>query len=84
MVVRQPKRDWLATAAPDLQIVDDTLWNAVQERLRVNTETYLRDGRGKLWSKPDLRRGGKYLVTGLARCGTCGRSLTVLGGRRRV
>ncbi len=76
--------EWLIIPAPDLKIIADDLWNAVQARLQAAQAHFLRDGRGKLWSKPDLRREGQYLLTGLARCGVCGWKLSVLGGHRRV
>ena len=84
VAVRRDERDWLVRPAPELQIVDDDLWAAVQARLRVANENYLRDCRGKLWGKPDIRNEGRYLLTGLARCGVCGWNMAVLGGVRRV
>jgi len=82
--LKRDKRDWLVVTDPSLKIVQDDLWDAVQDRLRSVNETYLRDCRGKLWSKPDLGREGKYLLTGLAECGLCAWNLAVLGGVRRV
>jgi len=69
---------------PDLQIVPDALWDAVQQRLAAVNATYLRDSRGKLWAKPDCGRTGRYLLTGLATCGRCGWNLVVRGNTPRV
>ena len=74
----------LVVPAPGLQIVPDELWDAVHQRLAAMGETYLRDGRGKLWAKPDLGREGKYLLTGLAKCGCCGWNLVVRGYTPRL
>jgi DNA invertase Pin-like site-specific DNA recombinase len=82
--VRREERDWLVVPAPGLKIVPDALWEAVQQRLKMVNENYLRDSRGKLWGKPDLRREGGYLLSGLAMCGECGWNLAVIGGSRRV
>lgn len=84
VVVRRDERDWQTQQAEELKIVDDTLWDAVQARLRASNEKFLRDSRGKLWGKPEMRLEGRYLLSGLARCGVCGWNLAVLGGVRRV
>ncbi len=78
------KDGWVLVPAPELQIVPDDLWEAVQERLKTMRETYLRDVRGKLWAKPDLRRAGRYLLTDLAKCGCCGWNLAVIGNTPRM
>ncbi len=78
------KDGWVIVPAPELQIVPDDLWEAVQERLKTMRETYLRDARGKLWAKPDLRRAGRYLLTDLAKCGCCGWNLAVIGNTPRM
>jgi hypothetical protein len=70
--------------APDLEIVPAPLWTAVQQRLAMLRETYLRDWHGKLWAKPNLGRTGRYLLTDLARCGVCGGHLVVRGNTPRV
>jgi site-specific DNA recombinase len=80
----RPASEWIVIPAPELKIIDDELWDAVHARLHAAKEHYLRDGRGKLWGKPDARREGNFLLTSMARCGVCGWKLSVLGGRRRV
>lgn len=82
--VKRDPSEHLVISAPDLRIVPEPLWQAVQKRLQVINEGYLRDTRGKLWGQPDRGREGRYLLTGLAKCGCCGWSLAVLGGVRRV
>jgi site-specific DNA recombinase len=68
-------------AAEHLRIIDEPLWEAVQKRLRMVGETFLRDGRGKFWGRPDIRNEGKYLLSGLAKCSECGGGLSITGGR---
>jgi hypothetical protein len=82
--LERPEKGWIALSAPDLRIVDDQLWEAVEKRLKARQEDYLRDTRGKLWGKPDIRREGQYLLSGLAKCALCGWNIAVLGGKRRV
>ncbi len=75
--------EWITTPAAALKIVPDDLWEAVQKRLKLQTEKFLADCQGKLWGKPDRRQEGRYLLSGLARCSTCGWNLGVIGGEYR-
>lgn len=78
-------RKLVEVPAPDLRIVDDALWVAVQRRLKAVGEAYLRDAKGRLQGhpdRPDLRNEGGYLLSGLARCATCGWNIIVRGGPR--
>ncbi len=84
VVLKRDPSEWLRREEKHLRILEEGLWAAVQKRLKAQQDTYLRDTRGKLWGKPDLRREGQYLLSGLAQCQTCGASLTVLGGTPRV
>ncbi|CAM3145729.1 MULTISPECIES: recombinase family protein [Brevundimonas] len=61
------RHDWTVVAAPDLRIIPDDLFDAVQERLGAN-ET------------PDFqsKRKAEYLLSGLCRCGACGAKYQVL------
>jgi hypothetical protein len=62
---------------PDLRIVYDELWKRVQRRLKDVRETYIRDG-GHWWGKPSSE---KYLLTGMARCADCGKTISIIGGK---
>ena len=56
-----PASEWIEAAAPDLQIVSDALWTAVQDR------------RGSFEGKPSHQaRRPKHLLSGLGQCGVCG------------
>lgn len=46
---------------PHLRIVDDELWNAVQDRINRNKGT-----------RPEKQRRPKHLLSGLGKCGVCG------------
>jgi site-specific DNA recombinase len=71
----RPETDWVRCSRPDLQIVPDALWNAVQERLRRESERYLRAPDGRILSRP--ARHVKYLLSGLTQC-ACGAGLEVV------
>lgn len=67
----RPASEWLRIPAPELRIVSDELWNATHARrpprnLSVKSAPVVgtRD------------RDSKYLLSGFARCGCCGGSLT--------
>ena len=54
-------------------IIDDDLWNAVQQKLREDKAKYKSHMR-----KP--RRGMSYWLNGVLRCGKCGNTLVNVGG----
>ncbi|HMR79682.1 MAG TPA: recombinase family protein, partial [Polyangiaceae bacterium] len=71
-VRRQTGREsWVVAERPELKIVSDELWAAVQTRI----------GRTKRGSTSKGGRPTKYLLSGLARCGVCGGPLTVANHR---
>jgi hypothetical protein len=86
---KRPESDWVRLEAPDLRIVPEALWQAVQARRRRAAESYLRQARtGRLGGR---RSGGDfespYLLSGLGQCGVCGGSLVAMTrghGRRRA
>lgn len=62
VVIRpNPQSEWLEHPAPELRIVDEALWERVQERRR--------DGEGVHRAH---QRRPKHLLSGLGRCGICG------------
>jgi len=71
--------DWLRVPAPELRIVPEPLWRAVERRLASMRTAYLRTTRGTLYGRAPGASGleSKYLLTGLAECGTCHGGLTV-------
>lgn len=73
----RPQAEWFTISAPDLQIVSDQLWQQVHERLDQQRSAYLRGTNGQLWGRPARGVESKYLLSGLARCGSCGGSMYV-------
>ena len=74
---RRPESEWVVTSVPHLQIVSDELFAAVERRFAVTQ---------RLWGvgSSGLARGQQkqvYLFSGLLRCGECGGSITLVGGR---
>ncbi len=79
--------EWVRLERPDLRIVPEPLWQAVEQRLKASREAYLRATNGQLWGRPASGVESRYLLTGLAQCRECGGSLVVHSrpsGRRRV
>lgn len=54
-------------------IIDEDLWNAVQQKLQENKEHYKRNMRAS-------QKGMSYWLNGILRCGKCGRTLSNCGG----
>lgn len=63
----RPKHEWTVIPAPDLRIISDELFEAVQERLRANESAEFHS-----------KRKAEYLLSGLCRCGVCGAKYQVL------
>ena len=61
-----PQSEWQSASAPELQIVDDTLWGQVEVRRNQRVKTPVRQ-----------RRAPAHLLSGLLRCGCCGSGYSV-------
>ena len=82
---RRADADLVCVPAPHLGIVSDAQWEAAHARLR-GISMRLATAQG---DRPIIRRDrdSKYLLTGFARCASCGDSLAVVSrshGRRRA
>ena len=65
------KSDWIEADVPELAIVDEDLWNAVQEHL------------ASMPARPTvLKRRPRRLFSGLIQCGECGGNLTIINKDR--
>ena len=73
-----PAEEWIWQDIPHLRIIDDELWDAVQERLDgIRSSTMVKKALAqRFWEK----RRARHLLTGLAKCGTCGGPLSSVGG----
>ena len=72
---RRPTEELVTVDAPELRIVPEDLWNAVQERFKVNkclSDQYRQHGVLR-----DVQ--SDYLLSGLARCRDCGGPIEALG-----
>jgi DNA invertase Pin-like site-specific DNA recombinase len=81
----RPAADWVHVEAPHLRIVTDAAWNAAHTRLS-GISARLATARG---DRPIVRRDidSAYLLSGFARCATCGGALSVVSrqhGRQRA
>ncbi|MCU6454325.1 recombinase family protein [Sphingomonas sp. A2-49] len=63
-----PPSDWIIEEVPSLRVIDDALWEAVQE------------GRGSYGTpQPQQARRPKHMLSGLGVCGVCGSGWIVKG-----
>ena len=74
----RPEEQWVINDRPDLAIIDAYLWTRVQGRFSKTA------GR-KRGRPPGSTTVVKYahLLTGLLRCGVCGGSMTIVGGKQK-
>ncbi|MDI1484712.1 recombinase family protein [Polyangium sp. y55x31] len=63
--VRVPRAadEWVKTEAPELRIIDDELWSAVQAR---------HEGRKRITGRTTYGPRVRYLLSGMGRCAVCG------------
>lgn len=66
---RVPREQWVITEVPELRIIPDGLWQAVQAR---------RDALGHRWSRGCAPP--RYLLSGLIVCAACGSAYSIVGG----
>jgi site-specific DNA recombinase len=82
---QRPQSEWQVSEHPDLHLIPDDLWQAVQDRFRHLAIVYRpRRDRGRLNGRetgtPSSRTA---LFSGLLRCSDCGGSLVVINGHPR-
>ncbi len=65
-----PESAWIIESVPQLRIIDDVLWEAVQAELERNRIT-----------KPVYARRPRHILSGLGQCGTCGGAWNISTGR---
>ena len=72
--VERPEDEWVRVEVPELRIVPEPLWLAVKARL----------ARHQSFAGPGGKRGRvtRYLLTGFARCETCGGPMQVLNSKQ--
>ena len=72
-----PETEWIIEDVPTLRILDQVLWDKVQERLNgIRTSAPVTKARQtRFWEK----RRAKHLLTGMLICGTCGSTMTTAG-----
>jgi site-specific DNA recombinase len=59
--------EWVEAAVPELAIIDEVLWQQVQERIAATP-----------LQRPEQSRRPKRLFSGLVKCGVCGGNLTIV------
>ena len=67
------ERDWLRVDLPEIRIIGEELWTAVQERRRNRTPA----------AGLSLSHTSASLFSGLAVCASCGGPFTISGSRKR-
>ena len=82
----RPAAEWVEVNAPHLRIVPEALWTSAQARRDERRARYLKGTGGTRYGRPRRDVDSKYLLSGFARCATCGGGMCVRsrshGGRR--
>jgi site-specific DNA recombinase len=69
-----PRADWVIQEVPELQIVEQDLWDAVKARQRTVKQNAESGEEKGIWE----RRRARYLLSGLTRCGVCGGGFSMI------
>jgi DNA invertase Pin-like site-specific DNA recombinase len=78
---RVPESDWIRVSKPELRIVPPELWDAVRAKIAAHPKT---KGKGNRVGSGGFAGESRWLLSGIARCGSCGASMVVVnGGARR-
>ncbi|MEP7153534.1 MAG: recombinase family protein, partial [Nitrospira sp.] len=81
---QRPDSEWLRIEVPHLRIVSDEEWQKVQDRVKECAAIYRRASDGTLQNGPcgDVLKS-EYLLSGLAKCGMCGKSIVGITTKRK-
>ena len=74
----RPINEWLILEQPELRIIDEVLWERVQNRLAFVAQRFSRGARAGLYHRG---ASSQHLLTGFLRCGSCGANLVIVTGR---
>lgn len=75
----RPEAEWVTYERPELRIVSEALWQAAHARLvRVGEQQNARGQFGAAIQRRNRDIDSKYLLSGFARCATCGGTLSPL------
>jgi site-specific DNA recombinase len=75
---RRSESEWVRVEVPELRIVSEELWERVQD---VNRQRRDKAACVRLGGMTRTETSRKYLFSGIMRCGVCGGSFTVVGGK---
>ena len=79
---RRPAADWQVYENKDLAIIDQELWDQVQERIEEVAARTVQFSSGQILGRP-RNNVAKNLLSGLAQCGVCGGGLVVETSARK-
>ncbi len=74
-----PESEWMVKEVPELRIIDDDLWSKAKIRQEHARRT-VRTSDGSISLNKAHRR--RYLLSGLLKCGICGRNYTIISNDR--
>jgi site-specific DNA recombinase len=74
----RPRSEWQTSERPDLRIVNDELWQAVQRR-----QTRMQQLYGGHHGLLNRSASSGHLLTGFIKCGLCGANVVIVTGRKR-
>jgi site-specific DNA recombinase len=77
---RREAKELIQVVDPKLRIIDEELWDAVQERLAATRAYYTKNKDGSDKGRALAGRTTPYLFSKLLKCGLCGSPMVISGG----
>ncbi len=78
-----PAKDWVIETVPDLQMIDEALWDRVKARQAgIRMDMNPAGVQNDRPTRPEKARRPSYLFSGLLKCGCCGTSYTLINKTR--
>jgi hypothetical protein len=74
----RPEKDWLVHGVPELRIIEEGLWDRVQQRILWVNKKY---NHGNTPGLAHRAATSPNLFTGFMKCGVCGANLIIVTGR---
>jgi hypothetical protein len=74
-----PRTEWRILERPELRIISDDLWTAVQRRRLAIAQASRQAMTGRMRGK-DATLHSRHLFSGFLRCAICGGAITIVGG----
>jgi site-specific DNA recombinase len=76
VTIPRPESEWIRVEVPELRMVPEKLWQAVQQRIAQNNTL----GKARLGGLSRTQWSRTYVFSGILICGDCNSSMVIISG----